>query len=56
MDLLIHFQDNDMDRVCTCYMESEFMGCSTAGNVLETFQIGISEVHESKSCGNSKSA
>ena len=26
MDLLIHYWDNDADRVYTCYMGSEFMG------------------------------
>ena len=49
MDLLICYWDNDTDRVCTHYMGSGFMGCSTADNVLETFQNRISEVDESKS-------
>ena len=48
MDLLIRYWDNDTDSVCTFYMGSEFMGCSTADDVLETFQNGISEVDESK--------
>ena len=45
MDLLIHYWGNG---VCTCYMGSQFTGCSTTDNVLETFQNGISEVDESK--------
>ena len=49
MDLLICYWDSDTDRVCTHYMGSEFMGRSTADDVLETFQNGISEVDESKS-------
>ena len=48
MDLLICYWDNDADRVCTCCMGSEFMGCSTTDNVHETFQNGISEVDESQ--------
>ena len=48
IDLLIRYWDNDTDRLCTCYMGSEFMGCSTADDVLEAFQNGISEVDESK--------
>ena len=48
MDLLIHYWGNVINRVCTCYMGSEFMGHSTTDNVLETFQNGISEVDESK--------
>ena len=47
-DRLILYWDNDTDRVCTRYMGSEFMGRSTADDVLETFQNGISEVDESK--------
>ena len=48
MDLLICYWDNDVDRVCTRYIGSEFMGRLTADDVLETFQNGISEVDESK--------
>ena len=48
MDLLILYWDNDTDRVCTRYMRSEFRGCSTADDVLDTFQNGISEGDESK--------
>ena len=48
MDLLIPYWDNDTDRVCTRYMGSEFMGCSTIDDVLETFQNRISEVDESQ--------
>ena len=48
MDLLIRYWDNDADRVCTRYMRSEFMGHSTADDVLETFDNGIFEVNESK--------
>ena len=48
MDLLIHYWDNDRDRVCSYYMGSEFMGRSTADDVLETFQNGTSEVNKSK--------
>ena len=48
MNLLIRDWDNDADRVCTHYMGSEFMGHSTADDVLDTFQNGISEADESK--------
>ena len=48
MDLLIRYQDDDTNRVCTCYIRSEFMVRSTTDNVLENFQNGISEVDESK--------
>ena len=48
MDLLIRYWGNDTDRVCTCYMGSEFMGCSTPDDVLETFQNVISVVDGSK--------
>ena len=48
MDLLIRYRDNDRDRVCSHYMGSEFMGRSTADDVLETFQNGTSEVNKSK--------
>ena len=48
IDLLIRCWDNDSDRLCTRYMGSEFMGCSTADDVLEAFQNGISEIDESK--------
>ena len=37
-----------MDRVCTCYVESEFMARSTAVDVLEIFQDRIFEIDESK--------
>ena len=47
MDLWICYWDNDADRVCTRYMGSEFMGCPTADDVLETFQNDIPEVDES---------
>ena len=50
MGLLIRYWDNDTDtdRICTRYMGSEFMGRSTADDVLESFQNEISEVDESK--------
>ena len=48
MDLLTHDWDNDTDRVCIHYMGSKFMGRSTAEDVLETFQNGISGVNESE--------
>ena len=48
MDLLIRYQDDDTNRVCTCYIRSEFMVRSTTDDVLENFQNGISEADESK--------
>ena len=48
MALLIRYWDNNTDIVCTCYMESKFIGSSTAEHVLETFQNKISKVDESK--------
>ena len=48
MALLIRYWDNNTDIVCTCYMESKFIGSSTAEHILETFQNKISKVDESK--------
>ena len=48
MDSLICYFGKDMDRVCTCYVESEFMARSTAVDVLEIFQDRIFEIDESK--------
>ena len=48
MDSLICYCGKDMDRVCTCYMESEFLAPSTTVDVLEIFQNRIFEVDESK--------
>ena len=48
MDSLICYCGKDMDRVCTCYMESEFLARSTTVDVLEICQNRIFEVDESK--------
>ena len=48
MDSLICYCGKDMDRVCTYYMESEFMARSTPVDVREIFQNRIFEGDESK--------
>lgn len=48
MDLLIRFWDTDINRVSTRYLGSEFMGRSTADDILKTFDQGVSDLHKPK--------
>ena len=48
MDLNIHYWDNDKDQVATRYLVSEFLGRSTAQDVLETFLNGVDKLDQSK--------
>ena len=41
MNLIIRYCDNDVDQVATRYLGSEFLGRSTAQDVLETFLNGV---------------
>ena len=48
MDLNIHYWENDKDQVATHYLGSEFLGRSTAQDVLETFLNSIDKLDQSK--------
>ena len=48
MDLNIRYWDNDADQVATCYLGSEFLGRSTAQDVLETFLNGVDKLDQLK--------
>ena len=39
MALLIRYWDNNTDIVCTCYMESKFIGSSTAGSRIRFLRL-----------------
>ena len=47
MDFIIRFWNSDTDSVATRYLGSEFMGRSTAEDVLQTFLAGIDDLDQS---------
>ena len=48
IDIIIQFWDSETNCVATRYLRSEFLGRSTAENVLQTFLAGISDPDQSK--------
>ena len=53
MSIIIRFQDSETNCVATRYPGSEFMGTSTAKNVLQKFLASISDLDQSKILQNS---
>lgn len=48
MDFNVRYWDEDFNRIATRYLGSEFMGRSTAGDVLETFLAGVKDLDQAK--------
>ena len=44
----LQYWDNDVDQVAKCNLGSEFLGRSTAQDVLETFLNGVNKLDQSK--------